>query len=703
MPPLERAVDLSAPHFAGLGDVGALLADALIAGLTIPPDVTVSRWAEDKRIVSAESGSSEPGPWRNARAPYGAEPMDCLSNTHPCTDVTFVGGAQIIKSEIGVNFVGSTIDVAPAAMLIVLPSIDEAQKFNRTKLDPTIEATPALRHKVKEVKSRDETGSTASYKRFRGGFIQLTHAGSSKGLQAITVKHIWGDEISEFPLDAGGRGDPIEQMRQRNSTYVLKGGKALWTSTPKIKGQCRVTAFYEASDQRRWYWECPHCGDYSVFRFEHLKWESARAPHGAYLETPCCRNRVAHWQKAQMNARGVWIKTFPAADEAEDGCPGTVIPAAAIEDCRARKNYGRQPGFHLWRGQSAFHDWDSIVTSYLAAKDYPEKLKTFTQQILGEAYEQSGEAPDHLKLLARREDREGGTLPDGVLAVTGMCDVQANRLVWAVYGWGEKLSCWLIDRGVIGPGTDENPGDPDKDATWAELAQITTRLYEDSYGRTWPIEAFGVDSGFKSHAVYNFARRRPNVFATDGRDGATRPFVGTPKKVDVNWRGKMVRGGCLLWPLGTHPLKSALYAALQKTIDGASEVTGLWPAGCIRFTKDCDETFFLELTAEYLEQIENREGFAKGVWKKRAGQANEQLDIWVGARAMAAHIGLDRHTPAKWAARAALHAAPEAGGADDLLAHAARIEPKTQGVATAARAVSPRPKRRVIASGFMGN
>jgi len=657
-------------RFTGLANARVLVAATLAAALSVPPSTTVSMWAEAKREVPTETGSSHPGKWHNALTPYLVEPMDCLSADDPASDVTLKFSAQSGKSEVGVNWIGYTVDIDPCGMLVALPSIDEAQKFVKTKLQPAIDGTPALKFKVKEVKSRDEKGSTASYKRFRGGFVQITHTGSSKGLQAITVKRNWGDEISEYAHDVGGRGDPLDQMRQRNSTFVLLGAKNLWTSTPRLKGSCRISALYEASDQRRLYWLCPHCGDYFLFRFEHLKWDSERPPYNAYVESPCCHTVIEHWRKRDMLATAVWLKTFPAADDT-DVVPGNVVEPDQIAAFRARSSQGRQPGFHLWRGQSALADWNSIVGEWLAAKDITAKLKTFTQQVLGEAFEEAGEAPDHLKLLARREDRESGTLPDGVLALTGMADVQQQppRIEWAVYGWGLSMTSWLIQRGII-------EGSADDEETWAKLAAVITTLYEDPWERIWPIEAFGVDSGYKSHAVYNFVRRRPNVYATDGRKGATRPFIGTPTKVDVNWRGRVVRNGALLWPIGAHPLKSALYAALQKTIDGPDKESGLWPAGCVRFPRDCDEAFFQQITAEYLHTTETRDGFTRQEWRKRPGQANEQLDIWVGARAMAAQLGLDRYTAAKWAVRILAHAAPDQGGADDLWANADRAKEK---------------------------
>lgn len=689
----SRSVDLAAAHFEGLGNARVIVADALAAALTVPPDVLTSQWAEDTREIAAESGSPKPGKWTNGDTPYGIEPMDCLSVYDPSVDVCLMMAAQVIKSEIGLNFVGYTIDTDPSPMLVVLPSIDEATKFNRVKLGPMIEATRTLRAKVREAKSRDENSSTASYKRFRGGFLQITHAGSSKGLQMITVKKLWGDEISEFPLDTGGRGDPIDQMRQRNSTYVARGAKNLWTSTPKIKGSCRISAMYEASDQRRWYWKCPECADWFTFRFAHLKWDSETAPHGAHCVAPCCGAVLPHWRKKEMNAGGRWLKTYSGEDGSE--APGDIVAAQDIASFGTRGSSGRQPGFHLWRGQSAFHDWEMIVTAYLGAKDNPEKLKTFTQQVLAEPYEEAGEAPDHLLLFARREEREEGTLPDGALVLTGFCDVQKNRLEWGVYGWGEKFDCWLVDHGVIA-------GDPEGEEVWGELGSIVTRSYPDMHGRNWPVAAFGIDSGYASHAVYNFVRRRPNCRATDGRAGATRPLVGTPKHVDVNWHGKKIRRGCMLWPLGTHPLKSALYASLQKTIAGPDAITGEWQRGAIRFPRSCDEAFFQQITAEYLQTVKTRDGTGTAMWVKRPGQANEHLDIWVGSRAMAAHIGLDRYTPARWAELAAMHAAPEQGGQDDLLAHAARKTRESDAIPPGTEKMKPRPpKRRVIRSRFM--
>ena len=57
-------------------------------------ELTVSEFADRYRVVSPESGSPFPGPWRTDRVPYLREPMDCLHPDHPSRRVTVKASAQ---------------------------------------------------------------------------------------------------------------------------------------------------------------------------------------------------------------------------------------------------------------------------------------------------------------------------------------------------------------------------------------------------------------------------------------------------------------------------------------------------------------------------------------------------------------------------------------------------------------------------------
>ena len=650
------------------------------------PTRRVSEWAEEVREVSAESGSRYPGRWRNDRAPHLEEIMDALGPQDPCEDVVVVASAQVGKTEIGLNFFGYVVDVDPGPMITVLPSIEEASKFNKTKLQPSIDATPALRQKVLEYTDKSERGSTVNFKRFARGFNQLTFAGSSKGLQMISARYTWGDEISEWPSEAGQRGGPIDQLKKRTVIYE-RDRKRLWTSTPSIKGSCKITELYEESDQRRRYVPCPHCGAYQLLKFENLKWDNDEWPHRAWFRCAAHGCVIESTERLGMLRAGVWVPT------AGDG-PGDWIEPGDVETWRARPAASRVRGYHIWASYSLMVSWDQIVADWLGAEGKEQRLKAFTQQVLGEAFEEKGDAPDPELLLARRvPGLQRGVPGIGPLIFTGAVDCQSNRVEWAVWGWSEGMTRWLADWGMI-------EGDPHGAEVWAALAsEVLPRRYSPSGGEPIDVEAWAVDSGYATNSVYAFCRGRPRVFAVDGRPGRTFPMIGTPAKVDITIRGVKRKKGALLWPVGGWSLKSDHYASARLTLDRDPEKGGPWAPGSMILPGDVDLAYCRQLTAEYLATVEvKRTGQSYQEWRKLAGQANEALDIACYARAMANHIGVDRLTIQQWATLRAQRAAPPEKPQGDLFAVevAPAVEP-----ARPARAAKPARRRRSGRSSYL--
>ena len=632
---------------------------ALARAIRPQPRLSVADWAGHYREVAPESGSRNPGRWDNARTPYLVEVMAALGPDDPAEDVVFVASAQVGKSEVGVNFFGWVVDQDPGPMMIVLPGHDEMKKYTRIKLQPTIDATPRLRSKVLESASRAEQGSTGSHKRFRGGFAQVTFAGSSKNLQMISARYTIGEEVSEWPAVAGERGDPVEQLKTRTNIYE-RDRKRLWVSTPAIAGTCRISADYERSDRRRFFVPCPDCGAFQVLAWGNLKWQSDTWPHRAWFGCPACGTAIDHTAKEAMLAAGRWVAT------AGGDAPPEVIPAGEIGAWADRPPRGRLRGFHLWQAYSPFTSWDSIVAEFLRSRGGHERMRVFTQQVLGEAWEDRGDAPEAEKLLAARLGRDEfrlGRPPHGPVVATGAVDVQGDRLEWAVWGWSEGMTRWLIDRGVIA-------GDPLAEETWRKLAQLMATCSWRPGGGTGPgaaepagpalaVDAWAIDSGYASHAVYAFVRGRPGCFAVDGRHGRTEPMIGTPKRVDVKWNGKRVPRGAAIWPVGTFALKSDHYHAIRAAIAGPDD-TGRWAAGAMMLPGDIDLAYAEQLTAEHLVEKELKSGVIARVWQKLQGRPNEALDIACYARAMAAHLKLDRLTPEGWARLRAERLGPQA-------------------------------------------
>ncbi len=660
MPPLRE-------RLPGLRSGYAVFMAAFVAAVPAPPPVDINAWAAEHRYVAAESGSPAPGKWDPELVPYVREIQACLSPLHPATDVTIKKSGQGGASECGLNLFGATAHLAPAPMLIVLPTVDEAKKYNKIKLQPTIEATPALARSVLEVKSRDEDSSTALFKRFRGGYAVITGANSSAGLQMVSAKTIIFEEVSEYPPEAGDRGDPIEQALIRGDAWEKKRPKRAYISTPALEGACRISAKYAASDQRQLYCPCPHCGSYQILRFDRLRWNSDTAPHGAHYVCAAHGCVIEAWHQRAMVAQAVWLKTY-AGDDANPAPPETIAAEDLPRWVAARGHespaVGRQPGFHFWRIHSPFNAWDKIVARWLEAQSRGHTAtKVFVQQVRAEAWAERGDAPLPEKLVAARLAAKPRTVPHGALFLTGMADVQGDRLEWGVYAWSALLAQgWLIDKGVIA-------GDPATPAPWSELRAVIDRGYPDALGRDWAVDAFGIDAGYLSQQVYAFVmRQQPDsagaraVFALDGRPGWRLPAIGTPATRDVDYDGKKI-GGVLLWPVGTFDLKAEIYAGLRAFIRGP-DADGRWPAGVLLYDETCDLAYFEQLTAERLVDRRHRNGVVSKEWVIGAQRRNEALDIAVGARALAHHLA-DGLSAQDWLNLAARRlSAPEAAQLD---------------------------------------
>ena len=633
-----------------------VLFEALVRATRPAEDLTISEWAERHRIVSAESGSPWPGPWRGERVPHVQEPQDCLHPDHPARRVTCRWAAQTAKTSILENWFCFVVDTAGGSMMIVMPTLEEAVKFNRIKLQPTIDATKKITHKVAAANSRDEQGSTSSFKKFAGGFCQIVNAGSSKGLQMVSIKNLAMDEVTGYPRDVDGRGSPRDQARTRQRSYGDRA-KEFQGSTPGVVGDCVITEDYLAGDQRRRYLPCPHCGVYQPLAFD--RFHGPDGESAAHFRCRSCNGRILHGHKPDMLPRGEWIACFP--DEHGE-VPPEAIPPEDMDRWRCPPCEGRcrsrQPSYHLWVAYARGESFDAVWERWQAAQGNTTKLRVFFQQDLAEPYDPGGAALEHEKILAARIHYPRGTIPAEAGVVVATADVQSYGIKAGVVAFGPNGKAWLVDREIF-------EGPPDKsDEPWRMLA--------DFLGRTWPsagggkekgIDLAGVDSGFATGRVYRFCAGRPNVFALDGRDGALPP-LGTPKRQEIRDEHRRLIAASLVYPVGIHDLKSKVVAALANLVEGPN-AAGRWPRNVLFLTPDlADEGFVRELTAEALVDLEEEAAKAPNrskkhlvkpkarlAWRKlHHGRPNDWFDVMVYAYALAWRLGVDDLSAAQWAA-----------------------------------------------------
>src|SRR4030042_1078461 len=118
-----------------------------------PTKLTVSQWADQKRMLSPESAAA-PGKWNTDRAPYERGVMDAV-NDPAVETIVWMKSAQVGASEVGLNIIGYYIDQDPCPILMITPTLQAAQDWSKDRLYPVCRDTPCLTQKVSEEKSRD--------------------------------------------------------------------------------------------------------------------------------------------------------------------------------------------------------------------------------------------------------------------------------------------------------------------------------------------------------------------------------------------------------------------------------------------------------------------------------------------------------------------------------------------------------------------
>jgi len=552
------------------------------AGLRPEPELTVSEWAEQKRFLP-KSASAEPGKWRNARTPYLREIMDCLSPFSPVTDVVFRKPAQIGGTECGNNWTGFVIDQAPGPMMFVEPTVELAKRLSKQRLQTMIDETPVLRDKVQSARQRD-SGNTILAKEFPGGLLIMTGANSAAGLRSMPARYLFLDEIDAYPFDVDEEGDPISLAEARQTTFARR--KCFKVSTPLMKGTSRIEAAYNESDQRRYRVPCPFCQHEQVLRWSGIVFEHTadyRLTGEVFYRCEACDELLEERHKTWMLEHGRWVADNPGPD--------------------------RAAGFHLSALYSplGWKSWRSCVHEFLLAKKTRDitRLKSWTNTVMAETWEEKGVSIDEKSLLSRPEDY-GAEVPAGGLVLTLAADIQSDRIESEVVAWGMHDESWLIEYNIF-------RGNPETDSSvWEALAGLLDRTWQHASGVTMRVASACIDSGHATKQVYAFARTREHrrVFAVKGMGGKGLPIIRVSEQRN--------RAGIKLALVGVDTAKSLIFSRLLLTDHGP---------GYMHFPRSVGQTYFEGLTAERKITKKIR-GHEIEEWHK-IRQRNEPLDCRV--------------------------------------------------------------------------
>jgi phage terminase large subunit GpA-like protein len=444
-----------------------------------PPDVDVVQWAESRRVLGHSSRLG--GPYRVIRTPFWKEPMEALSPRSNVQRVVIMKAAQMGCTEIALNALGFYLDLAPAAILCVQPSLQMAARFSSQRLTEMLELSPDLAGLTATPRGGRLPASVLFKKTTSGACLVLTGANSPASLRALPARIILLDEVDAYPGDVGGEGDPVDLAIQRAESYGT-AKRVLIISTPTEKGLSRVDNLYQATDRRRFYVPCARCGEGIVLEFASLRMEDGVALY----RCPLCERDIQERDKLAMLEAGNWRAT-----------------SVCDPDTR---------GYHVSQLYSPWSSWRDLLRRAAAAAGVPEKLKVFVNCALGECWSPPAlEVPEAETLMARSEPFPEGVVPQGAALLTAGVDVQADRLEMEVVAWGKDLESWSIAYYVLN-------GDITEPAVWQRLDELLTRSYNHVSGMPLTIQAACVDAGYSTPEVTAFTRHRhgQRVFATKG-------------------------------------------------------------------------------------------------------------------------------------------------------------------------------------------
>lgn len=527
-------------------------------------------------------------------------------------------GAQIGATECGNNWIGYVIDHAPGPMMAVMPTVDTAKKNSKQRIQPLIEECDRLKDKVRDPRSRDSSNTVLS-KDFPGGVLIMTGANSAVGLRSTPIRNLLLDEVDGYPYDVDGEGDPVSLALARTRTFSKR--KIFITSTPTIAGRSQIETFYEESDQRRYYVPCPRCSEMQWLKWPQIKYEidpKTSEHSNVHYECEYCHGKIENWEKTKMLAAGEWRAERP------------------------EKSDTKTVGFHLSSLYSpvGWIGWSDLVKEWRDAQHSRERLRGFVNTVLGETWKDKGEAPNWKRLYERRETYKTNTIPKGVLFLVCGVDIQKDRIECEVVGFGRNKISWSIDYRVFVGDTSQPYSD-----CWRSLSELVGEVWEVKKGIYLPIKMMAVDSGYNTQVVYSWCRQfsLTKVIAVKGFESQP-VIISQPKSADVSSRGKKLRGGLKMFPVGVNIIKSEVYGWLR--LDAPDE--GQPHAHGFCHFPEYGEEYFKQLTAEELT-IKIVKGYKRYVWEK-VRDRNEALDCRIYARAAAAMCGIDRFKERNWAA-----------------------------------------------------
>ena len=200
--------------------------------------------------------SPEPGRYKSARVPYFVDVMNAFTDSK-IKRLVVKSASQVGKSEVLLNVVGRFAHLDPANILIVQPTLSDAEDFSKSRLEKMIKDSKILTPLFYEKSKSRDPNQTILSKFFKGGRIILVGSNSPSGLASRPIRILLCDEVDRYVPTK--EGDAVDLAEKRTSNFWNK--KVALFSTPATEGLSRIDVEYMFGTQEEWNHRCPNCAE----------------------------------------------------------------------------------------------------------------------------------------------------------------------------------------------------------------------------------------------------------------------------------------------------------------------------------------------------------------------------------------------------------------------------------------------------------
>jgi phage terminase large subunit GpA-like protein len=570
----------------------------------------LARACKFRRSLSAPEWSEQVRRMANGKrfrfdfAPYQREMMETPFRQDVQLTV-YQMASRMGKTEVFMNIIGHAIAEVPRRILVMYPSISQAEKWSKETLSSElVNPTPELSELIGDGDGKRKSGNTILHKIFPGGLLNAFGASSPGEARRAKGNLIIADEIDAFPSTQTDEGDILKILWVRGSEYP--DTIRIAASYPSVKGESKIESLLLQSDYRVWKVPCMHCREEFVLHRRQLRYDRHK-PEDAWIECPVNGCKITDDDRVKMIKAGRWEATRPFTG------------IAGFHGSRMMSPHPAQKGFanHL-------HWAASEEMAIEKAENREREKKVFINTFDAETYQPpEEEKPDPMGLAADAYDyltaigENAWKVPQGVLVVTAGVDVQGDRLEAEFVGFG-------IDGQEYGLGYHVLSGNTSEPDVWRKMDKLSLAEFHHPSGKVLRAACVFIDSKFRPDFVRQFTRERQarGIFPIIGSTILGKPIVGKPTVIKRD----------TVYEIGTHEAKALIYQNSRLRRD---QKTGQAPQNYMHYPLGFGYgvEYFQRLLIEDVELKKASDGSFQQFFSNPNRLRNEPLDVRVYAKA----------------------------------------------------------------------